>query len=79
MLRGQSRPHRSHSINMPSPIGRNDIHEPFHQIDLMGFLYHWLGLIEVVEFIGLIENTSSPCIFVLGLSFFNIFLSPNTP
>ena len=79
MLRGQSRPHRSHSINMPSPIGRNDIHEPLHQIDLMSFLYHWLSLIEVVEFIGLIENTSSPCIFVLGLPFFNIFLSPNTP
>ena len=79
MLRSQSRSHRSHCIHMPSSIGSNNIHEPFHQINLMCLLYHWFSLIQVVKFVGLIENTGSSCIFILGLSLLYIFLSPKRP
>ena len=76
MFLAQSCPHRSHSIFYTSTVGRDNIHEAFHQVKLCDLTCSLFSLVQMIQFVTLIKNCSRTTIFILGS--LSIRFLPNT-
>ena len=76
MFLAQSCPHGSYSIFYTSTVGRDNIHETFHQIEFCDLTRSLFCLVQMIQFVTLVKNCSGTTIFVFGTLIIDFL--PNT-